>query len=77
MTADEVIKTFAPLQSTVDSIRAWLIQSGISSERITHSDNKGWFAFDATAEEASNLLHTEYHIFEHTETGQVIPACDR
>lgn len=58
--SDEVIKAFSPSDDTVDSVAAWLIESGISRERITHSDNKAWLAFDATVKEAESLLHTEY-----------------
>jgi tripeptidyl-peptidase-1 len=53
-----------------------LIENGIPAKRITHSDNKGWFAFYATAEEAEQLLRTEYHEYEDSETGGIIPACD-
>lgn len=58
--SDEVIKAFSPSDEIVDLVAAWLIQSGISRERITHSDNKVWLAFDATVKEAETLLHTEY-----------------
>lgn len=58
-------------------MRNWLIDSGISNSRITHSDNKGWFAFFATAQEAENLLKTEYHEYEDSATGGIIPACDQ
>lgn len=67
---------FSPEQSTVDTVRAWLIDSGINPKRITHSDNKGWLAFDATTEEAEALLLTEYHLYEH-EDGHTAPACER
>jgi tripeptidyl-peptidase-1 len=71
-----VINAFAPTQETVDTVREWLVASGISKDRITHSDNKGWLAFDATAEEANTLLHTEYYVYEHSSTGNVMAACD-
>lgn len=58
--SDEVIKAFSPSDETIDSVAAWLVENGIPRERITHSDNKAWLAFDATVEEAENLLHTEY-----------------
>src|SRR4051794_3745763 len=49
-TSEKVIKTFRPSQKTENEVREWLIENGISKSRITHSDNKGWFAFYATAE---------------------------
>lgn len=58
--SDEVIKAFSPSDETVDAVSGWLIESGISRERLTHSGNKAWLAFDATVEEAERLLHTEY-----------------
>lgn len=67
---------FAPSEKTVVAVRAWLVASGISDERITHSDNRGWLAFDATIQEAEALLHTQYHEYEHGVTGQVTVACD-
>ena len=68
---------FAPGQETVDAVRDWLTDFGIASERITHSDNRGWLAFDATTAEAEGLLHAEYHLYEHATLGHVTPACDR
>lgn len=58
--SDEIISAFSPSEETIDTVTAWLVESGISSERITHSDNKAWFAFDITVEEAEKLLHTQY-----------------
>jgi tripeptidyl-peptidase I len=67
---------FAPSEDSVAAVRDWLISSGIAPQRITHSDNKGWLAFDATVAEAEELLLTEYHIYEHKATGHVSAACD-
>ncbi|KAH9221158.1 Pro-kumamolisin, activation domain-containing protein [Leptodontidium sp. 2 PMI_412] len=75
-TAEEVIQKFAPEQKTVDAVTEWLTGFGIHSKRITHSDNRGWLAFDATTEEAEGLLHTKYHIYEHETEGHMIPACE-
>lgn len=57
---DEVIAAFSPSDESVDTVASWLIEAGISKERLTHSGNKAWLAFDATVEEAEKLLHTEY-----------------
>ncbi|KAK0115982.1 hypothetical protein ONS95_013021 [Cadophora gregata] len=74
-TSEEVIRKFAPTQGTVDAVTAWLTTSGINAQRITHSENRGWLAFDATTEEAEGLLHTKYHLYEHVE-GHLSPACE-
>ncbi len=75
-TSEEVIDAFRPSQQTETEVRNWLIASGIPAKRITHTENKGWFAFYATAEEAERLLYTEFHEFEDSVTGGVVPACD-
>ncbi|KAG9890573.1 aorsin, partial [Aureobasidium melanogenum] len=61
---------------TLTAVRDWLVRNGISDRRITHSDNKAWFAFDATTQEVEDLLHTQYHEFEHSSTGNYVAACD-
>jgi tripeptidyl-peptidase-1 len=75
-TSDEVIAKFAPSNETLTAVRDWLVKNGISDRRITHSDNKAWFAFDATTQEVEDLLHTQYHEFEHSSTGNYAAACD-
>jgi tripeptidyl-peptidase I len=71
-----VIEAFRPSQQTEDDVRNWLIDSGIPAQRITHTENKAWFAFFATAAEAESLLFTEFHEYEDSVTGGVMPACD-
>lgn len=68
---------FSPEEGTVDAVKQWLMDFGIPSPRITHSVNQGWLAFDTTVEEAERLLHAKYHIYKHTPTGGVTPACER
>jgi len=71
-----VIEAFRPSQQTEDEVRNWLIDSGIPAQRIIHTENKAWFAFFATAAEAESLLFTEFHEYEDSVTGGVIPSCD-
>lgn len=75
--SEEVIEAFKPSDDTVETVRQWLIKAGISAKQITHSDNKAWLAFDASAKQMESLLHTEYHEYEDIRTGGVLPACDR
>jgi tripeptidyl-peptidase-1 len=75
-TAEEVAEIFAPSQETVDAINDWLVWAGIAAEKISQSANKQWMQFDASAEELESLLNTNYHIYEHTETGKTNVACD-
>lgn len=77
-TSDEIIAAFQPSDETVNSVRDWLVShGGIANHRITHSDNKAWLAFDATTEEAENLLHTEFHEFVHSSSGSSVVACEQ
>jgi tripeptidyl-peptidase-1 len=71
-----VINAFRPSEQTEREVREWLIESGIPSSRISHSENKGWFAFYATAEEAEKLLYTQYHEYRDSITGGVMPSCE-
>ncbi|KAI9688708.1 MAG: hypothetical protein M1822_001065 [Bathelium mastoideum] len=76
-TPEEVIDALQPSKETTQAVRDWLTSNGISDSRITHSDNRGWFAFDATNEEAERLLYTQFYEFEHGDSGNIQPACDR
>ena len=69
MTAEEVIDFFAPQQSSVDAVHDWLVDSGISPERIGQSVNKQWLQFDATVTEAEDLLFAEFYVWEHSSSG--------
>ncbi|CAK7264273.1 hypothetical protein SEPCBS119000_000904 [Sporothrix epigloea] len=69
MSAEEVIAFFAPHRTTVEVVVDWLTSAGIHIDRISQSANKQWIQFDATVSEAEELLMTEYHIYEHTASG--------
>ncbi|KAJ4290192.1 hypothetical protein N0V90_010407 [Kalmusia sp. IMI 367209] len=72
---NEVIEAFAPSNDTVDTVASWLVNSGgIAKERITHTDNKAWLAFEATVEEAEQLLWTKYYVREDE---RAMVACDQ
>jgi tripeptidyl-peptidase-1 len=58
-------------------MKQWLTDFGIPGDRVTHSDNQGWIAFDATTEDAGDLLHAVYHLYEHFSTGHMTTGCDR
>ncbi|MCJ1400607.1 hypothetical protein MMC11_003813 [Xylographa trunciseda] len=62
---EEVHEIFAPPKETVRAVREWLASSGIHGSRAIQSDNNGWLAFDATADEAEKLLKAEFHEHEH------------
>jgi tripeptidyl-peptidase-1 len=66
------------MRSPKRSLHQWrlLTSSGFNKSRITHSQNKGWLAFDAQAEEVEGLLHTKYHHYKHISSGHAAIACD-
>lgn len=67
---------FMPSAEAVAAVRDWLMESGIASHRIIHSDNKSWLAFDATADEVEALLNAEYHNYEHVSGDRVVVGCE-
>jgi tripeptidyl-peptidase-1 len=67
---------FAPSTEAIETVRNWLVGSGIESNRIVHSDTKGWYAFDATAGELEKLLKTQYFTYEHSSKDELAAACD-
>jgi tripeptidyl-peptidase-1 len=74
--AEKVYEAFAPSTETVKEVTEWLSSFGIPSHGVVHSENKGWLAFDARAQEVENLLSTEYHEHEHV-SGEVRVGTDK
>lgn len=74
---DEVIDIFAPSRNTVDTVKGWLENAGISGKRVSQSANKQWLQFDAYVKEVESLFHTKYHAYEHEATGKINFACDQ
>ena len=75
-TSDQVNEVFQPSNDTVQAVKQWLEESGISSSKISQSPNKIWLNFGATVEEAERLLYTKYDVFEHKMKGDLTVACD-
>lgn len=75
-TDEEITEKFEPSDVSIELVYKWLEGSGISRDRITHSDNKGWLAFDATTKESEDLFFTEFHEYEHVSSKEVSVACD-
>ena len=64
----QIATHFAPSETSVETVREWLIGHGITVERIRLSGGRNWIELNATVAEAELLFLTEYHIFTH-ETG--------
>ena len=63
-------------EHTISAVKEWLSSAGIAHDRIEQTQSLGWLSFDATADEAENLLKTKYHVYEHEGTGQPHIACE-
>ncbi|KAH0829150.1 peptidase S8/S53 domain-containing protein [Lanmaoa asiatica] len=74
-TAGDIARTFAPSDETIDTVRNWLIASRIEEERIGLGRAKGWIQVDVTAEEAEQLMNTEYNVYTHM-SGTEHVACE-
>lgn len=72
---EEVTNLFAPSNETVEVVKTWLVESGIDKARISQSQGRNWLKFDATIAEAEELLHTDYHVYEH-DSGATHIACE-
>ncbi|WPG97627.1 Hypothetical protein R9X50_00040700 [Acrodontium crateriforme] len=72
---EDVIKAFQPTPETVEKVKAWL-KMVIHEDRITHTDNKAWFAFDASTEELEKLVHAEYYEYHNEDAGTVLLSTD-
>jgi len=67
---------FAPAEDAVQAVWKWLVASGVESDSIIHSDNKGWLALDMPAWQAEDLFQTEYREHVHKISGHVRVGCD-
>lgn len=76
LSPEEVHDFFAPAKDSVDGVRDWLESAGIEASRISQSVNKQWIQFDAVTEELEKLLHTEYYVYDHADTGKTHVACN-
>ena len=74
---EEISRMFSPSVETVDAVRDWLSQSGISPKRHSIAASKGHIQFMANMGEVEDLLATEYHTYEHEETGAISISCDQ
>jgi tripeptidyl-peptidase-1 len=73
--ASQIAAKFAPKPETIETVRSWLIESGVEPHRMKISPTKGWLEVASTVEEAENLLLAEYHVYDH-ETGTKHIACE-
>ncbi len=56
---------FAPSEETIDSVKSWLVKSGIPADKITLSNSKGWLSFETTVSKLESVLKTQYHVYNN------------
>lgn len=76
-TSKQVAEAFAPSEETAASVLNWLHAAGIPLDRVYRSTSLGWLKFALTVKEAEELLHTEYHMYEHVQTGVTQVGCKK
>ncbi|OSX61657.1 hypothetical protein POSPLADRAFT_1040138 [Postia placenta MAD-698-R-SB12] len=74
--AAKVAQTFRPTKESADTVRAWLVESGVDPTSVRVSAGGGWLKADVTVEQAESLLGTEYHVYQFGEDdSRVHVAC--
>ncbi|KAI1124156.1 peptidase S8/S53 domain-containing protein [Nemania abortiva] len=76
LSAEEVVDFFAPLESSVQAVKDWLVEAGVKPHTISQSANKQWIQFDAPVDQVEDLLMTDYHVWEHKMTGTKDVGCE-
>lgn len=61
----QIAAKFAPSAESIETVRSWLIGSGVEPHRIKLSPTKGWLEVASTVEEAESLLLANYHVYDH------------
>jgi tripeptidyl-peptidase-1 len=75
-TRQQVAEMFEPSKETVDTVKRWLDNTGITADRIQVSRGNGWLTFNASVAEAENLLQTEYYSYDHSIESRSAIGCD-
>ncbi|PCH37568.1 subtilisin-like protein [Wolfiporia cocos MD-104 SS10] len=72
-----IASTFRPSDESRDTVREWLVASGIELERVRDGRGGAWIDVDVSVEEAESLLGTEYFVYQlgEGEDGQEHVAC--
>ncbi|KAL6301121.1 peptidase S8/S53 domain-containing protein [Sparassis latifolia] len=68
--AKQVADTFRPSMQTVDTVRGWLLDSGLEPERVKLVKGGSWIQANVTIEQAERLLGTEYYVYQFGEEGE-------
>ncbi|KAI0761499.1 family S53 protease [Trametes elegans] len=70
LSKDEVEKYVTPSQESVDAVRAWLSENGLSAKTISPAGD--WMAFEVPASQANEPFDADFSIFTHDNTDKDI-----
>ena len=74
-TPAKVGQTFRPSDEAIDTVRSWLLTSGLGADRIRISNSGTWIRADVTVKEAEELLSTEYYVYHGEDGSSEVIAC--
>ncbi|KAI1432579.1 peptidase S8/S53 domain-containing protein [Xylaria sp. CBS 124048] len=74
-TPEQVIDAFAPSAEALADTTKWLLQMGVTQDRIAPSAGRNWLKVNSTVAEAEKLLKTTYNVYQNDE-GTVLIACE-
>ena len=74
--AAKVAETFRPPPDAVKVVLDWLQDEGLEVHRVKLSKGGSWVHAEMTVAEAESLLGTEYHVYQHGESGTEHIACE-
>ena len=58
------------------AVAEWLLETGISSDRIETEPSQLWISVNTTVAEAESLLKTKYLVYHHQAMGHSFVACE-
>ncbi|PCH35494.1 subtilisin-like protein [Wolfiporia cocos MD-104 SS10] len=61
----QVAEGFRPSSDTIDVVRSWLVDSGLSEKDLKLSASGQWLQANISIEDAEFLLNTEYYVYQH------------
>ncbi|KAL4879066.1 Tripeptidyl-peptidase SED1 [Aspergillus karnatakaensis] len=75
-TEEAVAAKFVASEATVQNVTDWLEESGIPRKNVQRSRTGSELHVDLTVNMAEQLLHTEFHLYEHEITTQTMVGCE-
>ncbi|KAF8136820.1 peptidase S8/S53 domain-containing protein [Mycena galopus ATCC 62051] len=76
LTHAEITEIFAPANDAINTVHEWLRGFDVPAERITLSRDRTRIEVNSFVGEIEDLLHAEYHAYEHWDTGRVTIASE-